>query len=131
MHVHDARSLLWIAGLTRSSLLVQESTRLRSLSLINSIRFACIIELVSIRLCSIASASLDLHALDLHARDLHALPIRCSACNGFDAARALDSLHGGIGNVLGLGLESKAYSARGVTFLCELIVGVCGEGESL
>ena len=58
--------------------------------------------------------------------------IRCSACIGFDAARAMDSMQrGGIGSVLGLGLELKVYSARGVTFLSELVVGVCGDEESL
>ena len=85
-------------GLTRSSLLDQESTRLRSLSLINSIRFACIIELVSIRLCSIPSGSLDQHAL----------PIRCAerseVCTG---AGAFDL---GWEVCTGAGLESEVYS---------------------
>ena len=62
-----------VAGLNRSSLLDQESTRLRSSSLINSIRFACIFELVSIRLCSIASGSLNSIRLYISFNATHAL----------------------------------------------------------
>ena len=72
---------------------------------------------------------------------------RCSACIGFDAARAMDSMQrGGIGIVLGLGLESgtrfvgaeesdSIWDRIGIGsrcyFLSELVVGVCGDEESL